>query len=131
MSGIRLVSDTNTLIYVLNGDSAFSSVAAEILDGKQVWISVITELELFAKRGLKAQEKKDIEWLIDTCFVLDINSEIKKITKYLLQKYTIKLPDAIIAATAMYLDSPLVTADFMFEKIKDISVILLSEEDET
>lgn len=127
MSGIRLVSDTNPLIYVLNGSSVLSSVAADILDGKQVWVSVITELELFAKRGLNAQEKKEIERLIDSCFVLDINSEIKKITKNLLQKYTIRLPDAIIAATAMYLDSPLVTADTMFQKINDISVILLSE----
>jgi len=127
MSGIRLVSDTNPLIYVLNGSSVLSSVAADILDGKQVWVSVITELELFAKRGLNAQEKKEIEGLIDSCFVLDINSEIKKITKNLLQKYTIRLPDAIIAATAMYLDSPLVTADTMFQKINDISVILLSE----
>ncbi len=130
MSGIRLVSDTNPLIYVLNGDRALSPLAAEILDGKQVWVSVITELELFAKKGLKPQEKKEIERLINACFVIDINAEIKKITKKLLQKRSIKLPDAIIAATALYLDSPLVTADAQFQKIDELSVIHLTKEGE-
>lgn len=130
MSGIRLVSDTNPLIYVLHGEHVLSPVAAEALDGKQVWVSGITELELFAKKGLQAQEKNEIERLINTCFVLDMNAEIKNITKTLLQKYNIKLPDAIIAATAMYLDTPLVTADAMFQKINELSIVFLTEENE-
>lgn len=128
MSGIRLVSDTNPLIYVLHGEHVLSPVAAEDLDGKQVWVSGITELKLFAKKGLNAQEKNEIQRLIDTCFVLDMNAEIKHITKNLLQKYNIKLPDAIIAATALYLDTPLVTADVMFQKINELSIVLLTEE---
>jgi predicted nucleic acid-binding protein len=46
--------------------------------------------------------------------------------KYLLIKraYTIKLPDAIIAASALAFDMPLITADFGFQKINELKVIL-------
>jgi hypothetical protein len=47
MSGISILSDTNPLIYLLDGNTE----VADFLDGKQVWISVITELELFGKKG--------------------------------------------------------------------------------
>jgi predicted nucleic acid-binding protein len=46
MNGISVVSDTNPLIYLLDGNRD----VAEYLDGKHVWVSVITELELFAKK---------------------------------------------------------------------------------
>jgi len=42
-----------------------------------------------------------------------------------MQKFVIKLPDAIIAATALYLDLPLLTADKEFSKIPDVKLILL------
>jgi predicted nucleic acid-binding protein len=45
--------------------------------------------------------------------------------KNLKQKHRIKLPDAIIAATAVYLDIPLITFDSDFDKIDDIKLILL------
>jgi len=56
MSGIRLVSDTNPLIYVLKGNEPLSPIAFEALDGKQVWISLISELELFGKKDLQEKE---------------------------------------------------------------------------
>ena len=64
MSGISIVSDTNPLIYLLNGNFE----AANYLDGKQVWLSVISELELFGKKGLSDVEKDEIDFLLD--FVL-------------------------------------------------------------
>ena len=42
-----------------------------------------------------------------------------------MQKFVVKLPDAIIAATALYLDLPLLTADTGFQKIQDLKLILL------
>ena len=40
MNGISIVSDTNPLIYLLNG----SKKAAEYLNDKQVWISAFSEV---------------------------------------------------------------------------------------
>jgi len=62
MSGIRIVSDTNPLIYLLNGHTRIASH----LDGKECWISVITELELFGKKPLSAADRKEINFLLNS-----------------------------------------------------------------
>ncbi len=121
MNGISIVSDTNPLIYLLNG----SEKAAEFLNNKQVWISAISELELFGKKGLTETEKSEINFLIDNCFIADLNSGIKIIAKELLQTVAIKLPDAIIAATALYLDFPLLTFDSDFSKVPNLKLFVL------
>ena len=50
---------------------------------------------------------------------------IKKTTIGLKQKYNIKIPDAIIASTSIYLEIPLITADKGFKKIQEIDLQLL------
>jgi len=42
-----------------------------------------------------------------------------------MQEVSVKLPDAIVAATSIYLDLPLLTADVGFEKIHGLKLILL------
>lgn len=121
MNGISIVSDTNPLIYLLHGNLN----AAEYLDGKQVWISVITELELFGKKDLSKKEKEEIELLVENCFVADLNQGIKQLTKNILQLPKIKLPDAIVAATAIYLDLPLITFDNDFHNIPELKLMIL------
>jgi predicted nucleic acid-binding protein len=51
---------------------------------------------------------------------------IKDITINLRASYKIKLPDAVIAATAIYFDLPLFTMDKGFEKITDLQSVILS-----
>lgn len=52
MSGNSLFLDTNIILYLLNGDETL----AELLDEKQLYISVITELELLAYKGITNEE---------------------------------------------------------------------------
>jgi hypothetical protein len=121
MNGISIVCDTNPLIYLLDGNTQ----VAELLDEKQVWVSVISELELFGKRGLSKAEIVEINHLLDSCFIAELSPQIKKIVKELIQKFNIKLPDAIIAATALYLDLPLLTADKEFNRLPNLKLILI------
>jgi len=129
MSGNSVISDTNTLIYLLDDTQTYSTSAEQKLDGKQVWISVITELEQFGKKGLRQNELKAIEKLVNSCFVVDLNTNIKNITKQLMQSVKIKLPDAIIASTSLYLNFPLVTADTGFQNIPQLDLLFLEEND--
>ena len=62
---------------------------------------------------------------MEDCFIAEINQQIKQITKNLMQEVLVKLPDAIIAATALYLDLPLLTADLGFERIPELKLIIL------
>lgn len=121
MNGVSILSDTNPLVYLLDGNEA----AFEYLDGKQIWISVISELELFGKKGLRKTEIAEIELLLENCIIVDINPEIKKITKKLMQGIHIKLPDAIVSATSIYLDLPLLSSDGGFKKVKDLNFMHL------
>lgn len=121
MNGISLLSDTNPLIYLLGGNIE----VAEILDEKQVWLSVISELELFGKRGLSKSDIREINALLDNCFIAELSPQVKRIVKEIMQSVVVKLPDAIIAATALYLDLPLLTADIGFRKIPKLKLILL------
>ena len=71
------------------------------------------------------EEKRNIEDLSENCFIIDLNNDIKKLTKNLLQTVNIKLPDAIIAATAIYLDLPLLTFDAGFKAIPGLNLFIL------
>jgi predicted nucleic acid-binding protein len=121
MNGIRVLCDTNALIHLLGGKTEI----VDFLTGKQIFISVITELELYGKQNLSLAEISIIDMLTESCFVIDLPQPVKQIVKKLKQKYKIKLPDAIIAATAIYLDIPLVTFDTDFNKIEDLKLVLL------
>ena len=58
-------------------------------------------------------------------FFVDTNV-FKETAIALKQKYSIKTPDAIIAATAKCFGLPLVTADIGFKKISDVGIVLLN-----
>ena len=110
MSGIRILCDTNILIHLLKNNTD----VIDFLTEKQVFISSVTELELYGKPNIDSKELSVIDMLIDSCFVVDLIQPVKQIVKQLKQRYKIKLPDAIVAATAIYMDMPLVTFDSDF-----------------
>jgi predicted nucleic acid-binding protein len=120
MSGNSYLVDTNIVLYLLAGDKRL----ADILNDQVIFISFITELELLGFRGLTKQSDKIIKEFISECTILDINKEIKNNTLELRKKFKLKLPDAIIAATAKYINCPLITADKDFEKIEDSRIII-------
>jgi len=120
MNGIRVLCDTNPIIYLLDGNKDI----ARFLNGKQIYLSVVTELELFGKPNLSDSDSKIIEVLLDECFIIDINQEIKRIYREIKQNHIIKLPDAVIAATAIYLDIPLMTFDKGFKNISLLKLMM-------
>lgn len=93
MNGNKLMVDTNVLLYLMQGDSTLVS----ILEGKNIYVSFVTELELYSFRPLSQEEKSKINILLSQCTIIDITAGIKQFTIDLRQNYPIKLPDSIIA----------------------------------
>ena len=120
MNGSKLFLDTNIILYLLNGDQTL----AELLNGKQWYISVITELELLAYKSITAKEEKVINEFVSQCKTITINNAIKQETIRIRKTYNTKLPDSIIIATALYLDFPLITSDIKFKKVDELALIL-------
>gem|GEM_PF-78041 len=112
--------DTNIVLYLLSGDKTI----ADIINGKQLYISFITELELLGYPELSQSEKKQIQTFIDECSIINITEKIKERTIEIRQSYKTKLPDSIIAATSDYLSVPLLTSDTGFRKIQNVNTII-------
>ena len=53
-----------------------------------------------------------------------INAEIKKLVISLRKNYNLKLPDSIIAASALYHNLPLITADKQLGQISELNILL-------
>jgi len=123
MNGNNLVLDTNVILYLLDGDKTL----ANLLDGKQAYISFITELELLGYKGITKKEHANIKQFLLECKIININSSIKNDTILLKQKYSLKLPDCIIAGTAIFLDFPLISADNEFKEIIEIDLIFYKQ----
>ena len=56
-----------------------------------------------------------------------MTNEIKIVCIKIRQQYKLKVPDAIIAATAIVYKIPLISSDCDFEKIKEINLILINK----
>jgi len=88
-------------------------------------ISFISEVELLGFKGISEFEELKLKELISDCFNVDWNLKIKEQTIKLRKKYSIKLPDAIIASTSLVYGIPLVTADKVCSKIAELDLILI------
>ena len=120
MNGNSLLLDTNTVLYLLAGDATL----AEFLNGKKLYISVITELELLAFKNLTPKDTIILKAFIDELQVENINDEIKNITIEIRRSTKLKLPDCIIAATSMALGMPLFSADQTLKTVRNLDLII-------
>lgn len=112
---LNYVLDTNVVIYAQKG------ILAEPLPIGHYFVSVITEIELFSlPRIEKEQEQATIELLRDVT-VVGIDEAIVKETISLRRKYKLRIPDAIIAATAVITSSELCTNDSSLHAIEKIA----------
>jgi predicted nucleic acid-binding protein len=105
----RYLLDTNILIYYFNGEmesSVENKVSTLITDSFQ--ISVISKMEFLGFPFLLAEKKQAIQ-LIEYATIMKLTDEIIQKVIDIRQERRIKLPDAIIAATAIHYGAILVT----------------------
>src|SRR4051812_8631279 len=121
MSGInKILVDTNLIILAIGGNQK----ARELLEGKTLFISIITEIELLSIAFLSVQEEKLMIDFISHCRVIGIDNEVKHQTILLRKRIKVKLPDAIIAASSLSKKLSLFTADKGFSKIQELNCVL-------
>lgn len=119
MNGNNIFLDTNIILYLLNGDQTLAS----FLNNKQLYISIITELELLGFSGISKKEEKIVRDFLSECKIIPINNEIKEETIKIRKTYKTKLPDSIIISTALYLNLPLITSDIEYKNVSELSLI--------
>ncbi|GAB2497745.1 type II toxin-antitoxin system VapC family toxin [Algoriphagus taiwanensis] len=117
---VDFFADTNFLIYVHEG----KKITEPFLQFDFA-ISFVTEVELLGFKGITTSEEVKLKSLINDCFVIEWNSKIKEQTIELRKRYSVRLPDAIIAASSLVFGIPIVTADKAFSKLEELDLILI------
>ena len=109
--GSLTLLDTNILIYHANGRLSFPLGAGSFA------ISVISEIEVLGFNGLTDIESDRLRQLVADLTVVPINDEIKEMAIELRQTTSLRLPDAIIVATAIVIGAELMTNDSNLIKV--------------
>ena len=121
MNGIDFLADTNALIYLLNGDSCMFPYLE-----KNLAISIISTMELLSFSGMTETEGQSIRAFINDCKEIALSNEIKEKPIEIRKKYRTKLPDAIIAASAIVNNLPPITADKGFNQIEELNLQVIA-----
>jgi predicted nucleic acid-binding protein len=112
--------DTNAIIYYLQDDPQTVPLLQGILDDPTlpVYISAVTEAELFSFPSLTDAEAQRIETLLRTIFIIPLDSQIARAAATIRRTFRVKLPDSVVAATALFTGSTLLTRNTRdFKKI--------------
>jgi len=89
-------------------------------------VSIISEIEVLSFPKIVPTDSELLRSFLSECYIVDIEPAIKDITINLRSRFKTKLPDAVIAATAIYFDLPLFTMDKGFKKIAGLQAVILS-----
>ena len=117
--------DTNAILYYLKDDpDTVSSLRKIFSQDAPLYVSAITELELFAFSNLSAAEEALIEELLTTIAVISVDSHIARLAAFIRRQYRLKVPDSAIAATAMFTGSTLLTRNTRdFRRVPRLSLL--------
>ena len=123
MNGLNLpkvVFDTNAFIYFIQGDLRLFEYSNSTL-----YISEYTDMELKGRFGISNEELQHLNEILEDFIILPFNSEIKERAIFIRHKNRLKLPDALIVSTAMWIELPFVTADKHFKNVENLNLIML------
>ena len=120
----QFLVDSNTIIdYVGNKIPEASSLILDTYFNDNLSVSIISKIEVLGFND-NYEEIKKLNEFIELANILYIDEIIADKTIELRKKYKIKLPDAIIAATAIVYNLILVSRNITdFNKIEGINII--------
>ena len=114
--------DTNIVIRAFKGDEECKN----IISNKISIVSVITEIELLSWPRLDFEEYDLLNSFLSECFIVNISREIKENAIAVRKNYNLKVPDAIIAATAISKNLTLFSADDIFRRIPQLNFVYVT-----
>lgn len=122
MSGNKYLFDTNALINFFKGHPSLAAFKEHF-----IVISIISVLEYLSFAELSIEDKTLFNEFLKITEVVDISisqSLLLYTTTDIRKKHRLKLPDALIAATAISMKIPLVTNDHDFRRVDGLNLHL-------
>jgi predicted nucleic acid-binding protein len=115
----RFLFDTNAALYFMG------NALAEGLPIGSYHISVISEIELLSYPNLSTKEEAAIREFLSKIETIGLRSDVTETAIAFRRQHRMKLPDAIIAASASVLDAVLLTNDSALLKLPGIRAMAL------
>jgi len=120
----KIILDTNILIEILKGNDRIVSFLDEF---EIFYISSVTKMELFYG-AFNKKELEELNKFMESFYIIEINEHISIKATNLIFKYAkshnLKIPDALIASTALEYNLPLFTLNLKdFRYIDGINLI--------
>jgi predicted nucleic acid-binding protein len=126
VAGQQLLFDSNIVIFYLRDelDVATTELLESALDNNFAAISVVTRAEVLAWSNHTSESLTLAEELLAAFLNIPVDEKIANGAAQIRRSVNIKLPDALIAATALDAQRTLVTANVRdFEKIADLGLV--------
>jgi predicted nucleic acid-binding protein len=124
--GVKYLWDTNTVIYYLQRQLPPNAekFIDELLKLERPSISAINEIELFCWKTATEKDLDVLQEFTSDAHVIELERPIKLKTAEIRKTYKIKLPGAIIAATAVVHDLTMLTRNLSdFKTIPGLRLI--------
>lgn len=121
--GLKIFLDTNAIVALLKNNQHLLELTSR---SSSIYISVISELEFKSYPNLSLKDHQIFEKFIKRVSIIDLKDDdilLKNRIVELRKRLKLKLPDAIIAASAITLNAELVTADKGFSKVQSLKLI--------
>ncbi|WP_374688658.1 type II toxin-antitoxin system VapC family toxin [Promineifilum sp.] len=119
MSGSRALLDTNALIYFFEGREKITQLVART---PELFYASITEIELLSSPRLTAEIAAQIRAFLALCRRIELSDEVIERAIEIRRDHRLKVPDAVIAASALAMDLPLVSADTTFQRVRSLGL---------
>lgn len=118
MNGIDYLLDANFILGLLQSSpDTLALINVRQIESRQCAYSAITRMELLGFPGITGAEVSLIEERLTHLTYLPISSAIEDIAIRLRRTYKVKLPDAIIASSALAAGVELLTFDRQLQKL--------------
>jgi predicted nucleic acid-binding protein len=126
---LKYLWDTNTVICYLqkNFPPDKQSLMSKIINDHPPAISAISQIEILCWKAATENDIAVLNSFISDSIIFELEQEIKLKTIEIRKSYNIKLPDAIIASTAIVHNLTLITTDKGFNKIGPLKLLNLFE----
>lgn len=102
--------DTNVVLYYLGGDQCVREIVDRALEQSlPLYISAVTVAELLRFPKLTAEEEANIKTFLSVCSIINVDIIVADRSGAIGRSYGLKLADSMIAATALFTGSALLT----------------------
>lgn len=117
--------DTNFLVYHAAGDKDTTSIlVAHLEKGAHFFLPTIVVLEFFSYPAMSRHDEAAFNSLLRYLNLVSLDFELANMAAFLRRRYKLKLADSVVAATALFTGTTLVTRNARdFQKVPNMALL--------